>query len=417
MEETVPLATPITAEAASALAFESGPLVVAPSARRKATGGGKRGRSKLLFTIAGLVVLAVAVGGAIWGAVWLYKYVKRMQPDGDLAAIKDTEKDNYKYALPSGSWDLNREVMTRLVVHFCLTRNKPNDNLALFVRDYQRRLPSEAEMLDVALFKLRNHFSPLEWERKPKPSFKFGNQPVALYLEFQGTDNNGVAMTGEVVVIGYQGFGYWFYTWCPVDQQETVAQEWPRLRENFTLLNRRDGWKESPREKDTQPIADLPYEVTFVKEVWKVRDPEKWDPSAQVVLVGYDPNEFKHSGKAASFRLLVLDKAEDAEKTYEAARKHLEEKEKVDYPETSLSLLKTKDGKDLKSFTDIGSVRGTLAKFQVRNTEDRVRFMVMGTVQAKDKTLMLLCDCDMARRDFWETEFAELLKGFKKKKE
>jgi len=307
--------------------------------------------------------------------------------------------------------------VARMIVNFSLTRGKPNNNMALFCRDYKHRLPSEAEMFDTALTKLRGHFSPVEWERKSKSDVKLGNKPVALYLEFQGTDHNNVEMTGEVLVLGYQGFGYWFYTWCPLEQKETLAPDWSKLRANFALLDRRAGWKETPRPRDTLDVPDLPYEVPFVKEVWKVQPTEKWDPNARAVLVGHDPTEFKHSGKAANFRLIVLEKTPGVKEAFDAAQKYLLEKEKAEYPDTILTPTKNKEGKDQISLTDIGSERGYLGKFHVRNAENRERFMVLGALHGQETTLMLLCDCDIARRDFWETEFAELLKAFKKKKE
>jgi hypothetical protein len=369
----------------------------------------------------GVLVLGALLGGAVWGAIWVYNYVKENDTGpatADLPGIKDTEQSNYRYLLPGGSWKPNPEVTAKMVVNFCLSRNKPNNNLAVFCRDYTRRLPSEGEMIDTALTKLRSLLSPLEWERKPKSSIKLGNQPVAVHLEFQGTNPHGIEMNGEVLVIGYQGRGYWFFTWCPAEQIETLASEWIKLRDNFTLLNQKESWKETPRPRDTIGIPEIPYEVAFVKEVWKVQPPLKAaDPNARVFLLGNDPGGPIHASKAAHFRLVLLDKAPGPKEAFDAAQKYVLEKEKEEYSETVITPTKNKDGKDQISLTDIGDERGWLGKFQVRNTDARERYLVLATVAGTENTLVLLCDCDYGRKDFWDTEFAELIKSFKKKKD
>ncbi len=414
----VPLATPVAAEQAQTdLNFASGPTTVGPTGRRRGSGRREPSWTRFIVPTLGLLALGAVAGGAVWGAIWLFNQFQAIHTTAEVPEIKDLARFNCRYALPEGTWKPNSTAVTRMVVNFSLTRGKPNNNMALFCRDYTHRLPSEAEMFDTALTKLRGHFNPLEWERVEKSTVKLGGQPVALHLEFQGTDNDNVTMNGEVLVLGYRGFGYWFCTWCPLDQKETLAPEWSKLRANFSLLDGRAGWKETPRPRDTLDVPGLPYEVPFVKEVWGVQLPEKWDPNARAVLVGHDPTQFKHSGKAASFCLIVLEKAPGVKEAFDLARKYHLEREKAAYPDTIVTPTKTKAGKDQISLSDIGNERGYLGKFHVRNTEALERFQVLAALQGQENTLLLLCDCDLAQRAFWETEFAELIKAFKKKKE
>lgn len=395
------------------LDFDSGPRVAGTSARRK---GKRRPHSNLPARIITVLVLAALLGGGVWAAIWVAGYVKKSEQATpvEVPGIKDAEKSNYKYVLPGGSWKLNPEVTAKLAVNFCLSQKQPSNNMALFCRDYVRRLPSEAEMLDTALTKLRVFFKSVEWERKSGSSQKLGQQPVAIHLEFQGVDPNGVPTDGEVLVLGYHGFGYWLFSWCPTDQRETLQAEWSKLRDNFSLLNRRDGWKETPRPRDTIAIAGLPYEIAFVKEVWKPDSADKWDPKAILVLLGFDPTGARHAGKAANFRLVALEKAAGVKDAFDSAQKYFTEKEKEEYPETIVTPLKNKD-KDQISLTDLGDERGYLGKFEVRNTEERVRYVVVAAIQAPASTVMLLCDADFARKDFWDPEFAELLRSLRKK--
>lgn len=388
--------------------------VAVSSTRRK---GRRRSQNKLLVPIVTVIVLGGLLGGAVWGGLWVKNYLKQNEVATPLETpgIKNTEQYNCKYLLPDSAWKPNSEVTAKMAVNFALSRPKPNNNMALFCRDYVRRLPSESELLDTALSKLRSQLKPLEWERKNNSTRKLGNKPVAVHLEFVGVDPNGVEMNGEVLALGYRGFGYWFYTWCPADQKETLESEWGQLRENFSLGPKREGWKEIPLPKDTLVLADLPYEVSYT-EIWKAQPPEKWDPNARIVLLGHDPTESKHAGKAANFRLLVLEKAPGVKEAFDVALKYLTEKEKEAYSETVISPLKNKEGKEQISLTDLGNERGYLGKFEVRNTEERLRFMVLAAVHTPENTLMLLCDADFARKDFWDAEFAELLKSLRKTK-
>ncbi len=416
-EPPVPLATPVAAEPdPAALAFDSGPGVVVPPTRRT---GRRRSRRTLAGPILKGIILGAVLSGVAWGGIWVYHYVKENEPatNEDLPGIKDTEALNCKFVLPGAAWQHNPDLTAKMAVNFCLSQKKPSNNVALYCFDYRTRLPSEAEMLDTALGKLRRLFRPLEWERKTSSPRKLGNQPAALHLEFQGADGNNVEMAGEVLVLGYQGFGYWFFTWCPADQKDILEAEWSKLRECFSLRRKRDGWKETPRPRDRLAIAETPYALEFVKEVWKPQPPDKWDPNARVVLLGSDPNEPKHAGKAANFRLIVLEKAPGVKEAFDVAQKYLLEKEKEEYSETVITPLKNKDGKDQVSLTNLGDERGYLGKFEVRNTEERMRYMVLAAVKAPENTLMLLCDADLARKDFWDTEFAELLRSLRKKKD
>ena len=47
------------------------------------------------------------------------------------------------------------------------------------------------------------------------------------------------------------------------------------------------------------------------------------------------------------------------------------------------------------------------------NTEDLERFLVMAVVNRPEGVLVLVGDCLWDRRDFWDQEFAALLKSFK----
>jgi len=403
-------------EEEAALAFESTPQLVVPITRHRSS----RGKSKLrrmIGIVMGCLVVGGVVGGAIWGSFWLLHWAEANRPE--VPSAQGADAANYRFTPPKTGWEGNREALIGLGVNFALSRREPGNSLALYYRDFKTRLPTEAEMLDLTVTKLRGYFKPLEYESKVRPDFKLGGRPVALSLEFQGTDPDSVPMSGEVLVVAYRGIGYWFFNWCPQETKDTASADWEGLRGGFTLLNNREGWSETPPETEAVDVPELPYQVRFVKGLWRVEAPEKWDSNgkARVALVGSDPTESRHAGKAANFRLLVLDKTDTLKDAVTAARAYLEQIQKEEgYNETVITVIKDKKGKDLDVPANIGNERGHLVKLQVRNSESRERYVVLGVLHEPEQVLMLMCDCDWNRKDFWDVEFTHQLNGVRKKR-
>ncbi len=134
----------------------------------------------------------------------------------------------------------------------------------------------------------------MEWEPKPKPGGKIAGLPVATQIDFEAVED-GVPISGEVCVVAARGFGYWFFTWCPTEQKDTVSADWDKVRSGFSLGKNREGWKETARESDSASVEGLPYEIRYVKGLWIFQGkPEAWDPNARVVLVqGSEPRNHR----------------------------------------------------------------------------------------------------------------------------
>lgn len=418
----VPLALPVghgnefLAPAAEALSFESTPATIAPRAGKRYSKGRRPARGTWIYSVCG-ILFGVALAGGVWCLIWLYKNTDAAaDPKGP--SIKDTDKGNFEFATPAGPWRSNTNAALRLAVNFVLSRQAPSNNVALFYRDYVQRLPSEGEMLDQALVKLRKYFNALEWERKTASAANVAGVPVALHINFEGVDPEGVPVSGEVCVFGARGFGYWLFTWCPADQKQTAGFDWDKIRNAFSLGNKREGWRETEREMDTASIEGLPFEIRYVKGLWVFQGrAENWDPNARIVLLGNDPNETIHASKVAAFRILVLEKASGLKEAAQAARKYIVDRQKEEhYPDTKEEFIKDRAGKDVDGPAPIGSEQGYLSKFRVRNSESRERYMILGVIPFAESTIVLMCDCDFGRKDLWDSEFHTLLKGFQRKK-
>jgi hypothetical protein len=407
----VPIAAPVGAlPAHAALNFNSTPDVVVPHTRRLSGKGGKRRLAPLLAI---LVLVVLGLGLAVWGGLWLIHF-KRME-NAEEDPVHAASLFNCRFILPDKPWKRDRDIELHLHVNLGMRSSQSNNCMGLYFKDYKTRVPSDAEMVDEALDKLRSYFQGLAWELKPKAeNVQFGGHP-ALALEFQGDDPESVQMNGECHMLAYRGYAYWFFTWVPLRDKELLSPEWADLRRQFTLLDGRKGWTEKPRETEPVQGKKAKYQLAYVKGLWTPKPAEDYDDLADLVLQGDepDPGRRKHSSKSATFQVLVLPKQDNLKIAAAAAREYLRKREEKEYPKTTFETNKDKRGAEMDRNTDIGKEHGHLSKFRVRNTEDLERFLIVAVVNRPDGVLVLVGDCLWDRRDFWDQEFTPLLDTLK----
>jgi hypothetical protein len=304
-------------------------------------------------------------------------------------------------------------VQVRFNVNLVMRRSAPANTLGLYFKDYKKRLPGEAEMVDEALGKLRGYFKRVQWEVQPKSdATPLGGRP-ALRMEFEGDDPDEVPVSGECRMLAYRGVGYWFFTWCPSAEKEQASRDWEALRQGFRLLGGREGWQERPPETERVRGTRAAYQLAFLKGLWQRVDLKGYDPRADLVLLGNDPSQKPYAGRAAAVQVLVLPRQPDLTSAARAAREHLlkrqQDPEGEGYPATTIAAVKDRAGADIDRDEKIGAFPGRLSKLRVTNDESRERYVVLGVVNRPEGVLALVGDCDWNRRDFWDREFMPLL--------
>jgi hypothetical protein len=411
---------PTTGKSAPELNFDGRPTsLVSDTIARRARGSWTR------FSVV-MSLIVVASGLAVWGAVKGYSWLaKRAADSAEPKLPVDYQADVINYPPSDSDWVPDENARRGLSVAIARRRSKPRNHLAIHYQDYKTELPSEAVMIDIALTRLRKYFDPVEWERKPdSPDWKLsGIKGIAL--EFAGFyREDQTQMTGEVVMTASEGIGYWFFTWGPESQRDDIAPQWPVLRSKLTITRSREGWQETPRPTDTLPIADTPYELRYVKQVWQKsqNEPKDWDPAAIAVLIGTDPNPKEgkaHVSKQANARVLRLPKVEgELKEAATAGKDYVLKQQKLEYETTKDPVAqKNKAGSVVDGPRATGDVPGWLTKWKVINDEEsRSRYMVLWIARLDDGVIVLQCDCAWDRRDFWEQEFLTLIESFRRKK-
>lgn len=409
----VPRATPVDAAPSSALNFNSTSELVAPRSRRQVKQKGQGSLARWM-----VLGLAAALGPAllVWAGIWLAHFLKSER--GEENAGNMANLYNARFNWPGKAWTRDKIVQKRLHAHIGMTSAEHNSGLGLVFKDYKDRRPSDAELLDEALAKLRAYFQGLEWELKPKDdTAQLAGQPAQV-LGFQGVDAEKVTMNGECYMMAYRGYGYWFFTWAPLGEleqdREPIQAEWAQLRQRFTLLDGRKGWTERPRETEKIAGKKADYQIAYAKDLWTREPAEDYDPQADLALKGHEPNSDRKrlAATAATVQVLVLPKQPNLQAAAEAARDYVTQREKKLYPGTSLEPIENKNGAEIDDAADIGTERGHLSKLRMKNTEDLERYLLLAVVNRPEGMLALVGDCPWERRDFWDQEFQALLKTF-----
>lgn len=396
------------------LDFDSTPEIAAPRGRRKPakTAGGGTLAWMAFFAVGVLVPTAV-----VWGGLWLYRYSKSHFTEEQAARAADVY--NARFTWPDKPWTRDQDIQFRLHVHIGMIARKRNEAMGLLFKDYKDRAPSDAEMVDEALGKLRSYFRGIEWELKPPDKqVKLAGRPAQV-IEFQGVDAQEVTMNGECYMMAFRGYGYWFFTWAPIGEleinREPIHAEWKQLRQCLSLLDERKGWTARPRESEKIAGKKASYEIAYIKELWTAEPAEDYDPQADLVLRGHEPVPERRplAGKDAVVQVLVLPKQTDLKAASAAARDYVKQREMKLYERTSLEAIKDKHGAVIDGAADIGTEHGHLSKYRMKNTEDLERYLLIAVVNRPEGVVAIVGECLWERHDFWDQEMMALLKTFK----
>jgi hypothetical protein len=221
-------------------------------------------------------------------------------------------------------------------------------------------------------------------------------------------------------MLAYRGYGYWFFTWGPAEEKDLVAPEWEGLRQRFALLNNREGWAQRPRETERVRGTKVAYELRYARGVWKKEKTDGYDPAADLVLLGHEPEPVggrPHAGKTALLQVLLLGKAADLKTAAAAAQVHLLKRQQEAAGENAarVSVEPTTDKGGGNRAAEIGDMRGHVSRLHVKNDDGLERYAVLGVVNRPEGVLVLTFECDWSRRDFWEQELRPLMETFRVK--
>ena len=333
----------------------------------------------------------------------------------------------YRFVYPPSPWQIDMKNKFGLKCGVAMERTEPNCWLAILTQDYKNRTPSEADLVEEGVRRLREFFVKdetqdfFEYQVENGREYKLADQPASR-MKFRAEVNN-VVVVGEAYMMAHNGVGYWFVTWAPKTYEEIAREDWARARQNFALTRHRDGWTgEQAIKLATADGNKADYRLVYNRVVWSPGEPANYDPNADLFLLGRDVNEqekqrdrLASEGRRVAYAaVLLLPKADDLPAAIEAARDYVLNQQKRDYPGTTIE--DSEDTHGVSGRTEIGSEPGHLLRLRVRNTPQRERLVYLAVVRQPEQTVVIEQECAWEFRTFWEVNFQQLLRKFQGKK-
>jgi hypothetical protein len=384
----------------------------------------RRGGIGKIFTSIFLVLLVS--GALVGGALFVRSHLP--QDDDEKEAAEQRTLGNFAFTAPSG-WKNDKRLKLTMHVNIAMTKSKPErTQMGLFYKDYKTRTPSDEEMLDIALKRLRGYFreinynDPLEQPDKGRTGDLSGER--AIVFDF-ACDFDEVPIRGQCYMLARQGFAYWLFTWGPEQYLEDLQVRWEKLREGIKLLNEREGWQAQPRKSVEFAGTDVPYLLKYAIEVWhKENNPKDYDEKAELALIGFEPVEDEEkgtkrrdetAGRSATVQVLVLPAEADLKKAAEVALEHV--RKRLSELHTDVKIEPVMDKKTNKPLVsdEIGVLRGQVSRLRMRLNSDTTRYGVLAVVNRPEGMLAIFGDCKFDRQTYWEGEFKALLQSVRLK--
>jgi hypothetical protein len=374
----------------------------------------------------GLASLLLLCGAVAAGVAWLLGFIS-LPGDGPARTGESWEwpQGNCTFRAPDHSWKQDKEMQVKLKANLVLKRTRPDDFLALAFVDYKTRAPSEAELREGAMSRLKAYFLDGTLETEDKPAATLGGEP-ARALEFAGSDDKHVLMTGVCYLCTYRGYALWFFTWGPQSEADAIKPEWEAARAGFGLLNERPGWMEAPRVTEVArgtAGSKIRLQLKPVKGLWKMESLENPETrslydKAEVVLTANYPGSSIKAATSATCQVVVLEdmKPSDLAGAVKVAKDFLLEREKdkregedYTYPDTKIDFVQDKTLRNVNDPIGKGLTEGQVQKLLVANDKDRHRFVVLRIVNHPQGVVMVWLECDDRFRDYWDPEFMALV--------
>jgi hypothetical protein len=396
----------------------------APSGTLRRRGGKRRRWPALIAGLIVMAVLAVTCGGVVAVAFWL------VGQSDDFAAT--AAEGNFAFIRPGKPWVQDKEVQLKLQAHLAMKRGRPDAHFALFFKDFKTRMPSDAELRQEAVNRVKALFpdTPEMEPHEASDQTQLGGE-AARTLEFSGVDENSVLMNGSCYMVTHQGYAYWFFTWGPQLELEALKPEWEQVRGGFRLGNSRPGWQPlgRPTEIARSSSGSKPrFQLKYVKGLWKIEpitdaNRTQYD-KADLVLTGMYSAEGKPSSKAATAataQVVILRDKQDVElkEAIDAAHSFVLERYRAKgengdflFPDTKLELVQDTALQNIDEPIGKGRDKGQVQKLLVENDPNRHRYVVLRIMNSPQGVVVLWLECDNHYRDYWDSEFMTLLETF-----
>jgi hypothetical protein len=361
-------------------------------------------------------VLGVFLAGAVAGGYYLYANFLSSQfeePD----AKKRRLVANFAYYGPAG-WRADKRLQQGMNADIGMSHTGPRAHLAIYFHDYEFRTPSDEELVEGAVKRLKESFrrveyiDPLQSGGKGRSGSLGGEE--ALAMTFQATGEDNVRMIGECHMLSRRGYAYWLMAWGPESEAEELPDLWEPVRAGFKHGDGRDGWQPTPRPTVPFEIPGRGLQVRYAEEEWQPAENAKtFSPAAVLALTGYELTKedgrlrrVPYAGKSATVTVLALPQAADIDAAVAAARNHILTQTSLKaFDMVKVTAIKDRgSGKPLVE-TKVGELPGQAHHLLFEVGKDEALFGLLAVVRREDGVVAIYCECPEAKRAYWLAEF------------
>ncbi len=370
----------------------------------------------------GLVAILVGFGFSSFDEIMSLQAFKNIakQPSTDHTVfmgkarnLKGGEETAFKLLLTKNIWTPDKELKQHLGALGAWMNKQDDLWVAVAVKDYGMQKPRDAELVQLGMERLEQHFGDgLELAAKTEAVDFAG--PPAQKLTFKG-QLGAVRWWGECIMFSHHGFGYWVFVAGPtIEDIQPLENELKNEDTGFSLVTDRKGWREQPPAMETFASADGTLRLTAPEGVWEKSVPANVEFETGTLLLLGRYLKVQDNTKNAHLQSFTLDQQADLKDAMKQAKDYLEKIKKEQNTGYKLAPVADGPGKsELGMVDDVGNKRGRVAELMLSLNEAPMRYYLVAVISESNHITVLLCDCNWKSRQIWRQEFLGLLKTLK----
>ncbi len=386
---------------------------------------GRRTNKYQVFILAGIA--AALMAGTTLAII--FKVMNRgNRGSGGDSALKDKNRNVGLDTLPTG-WV--QDSATHLKVGspyvYGFKRENPEAYVAFGSAEYaQGRSPRASEMRRDLELPMQKLFTKFEEEQPPETNWLGQIVGKRHAFKFRAPSSDGLIWQGESFTVASKGIAYFWVSWCGEGDYDGLKDEFSKFRGKFKLLEVRNDWREVvAKEVEYKGNLTPHYTFTDAEAVWNEASHEadkKINPDLDRLLrINHTPrSDRKALSDDADLRIYLLDPAGDP---LQQAREYVQAHWVNHVQTASVGLLTPLPaptfteltGEALGDETAKGptpivrlesKVLDPVTKKIAASSESRL--VVISAVRVGDKTVVLHCWCQWAKRDVFESRFIQI---------
>jgi hypothetical protein len=327
---------------------------------------------------------------------------------------------------PPSDWTRDDSMRVKLGSPYVISykRENPEAYMAFganaFGSDHTKgRTPRPSEMSTDLKRAFPKFFDMSSFRDEAAPESKWLGETIApsLGFKFRAQSSDGLAWAGEAYAVSHKGMAYYWLSWCQENDFDGLKGQFADFRNKFRILELRKNWKDAGGNIVDYKGDKVPYTLSDSEEVWReisIADEKMADPDLDKLLrVRLTPKGDRHAiPEEAELRVYVLDGGGEP---LAVARKFAEDKETArinelnpDFAPPTFEELTDGEQGDPITGTAPKTAQVVRLRSKVKESMNAGRLIVASGLKVGDKTVVVRCWCESARRNMFETKLVQI---------